>query len=90
MERSAVLMTQEQILDEILPGLADSFEAGNRHPRYINPSTVEAYEPLRERIAGLIAEGSLADPLKMKAYHLTSAGYVKYKARVTALRTLRG
>ncbi len=81
-------MTKEQILDEILLGLLDEFEAGNRHVRHINPSSAEEYEPFRECIAELIAEGSLEDFRKMGAYLLTREGYSKYKARVTALRSL--
>ena len=81
-------MTKEQILDEILPGLFDEFEAGNRHPRYIKPSSAEEYEPLRECIAELIAEGSLEDFRKTGIYLLTRDGYSKYKARVVALRSL--
>ena len=54
-------MTREQSLDEILPTLADEFEAGNRHFRTFAPSTPDEFEPLRECIAMLIAEGSLVD-----------------------------
>jgi hypothetical protein len=81
-------MTHEQVLDEILPGLADEFEAGNRHFRYFNPSSVEEYEPLRECLATLVAEGSLIDFLKTGSYQFTPAGYKKYKPRIDALRTL--
>ena len=49
----------------------------------------EDYEPLRECIADEIAEGSLTGPTKMKIYHLTGSGYLKYGARVNALRVLR-
>ena len=52
-------MTKEQVLDEILPGLFDNFEAGQRNPRHVKPSSAEEYEPFRECIAELIAEGSL-------------------------------
>jgi hypothetical protein len=82
-------MTREQVLDEILPGLADEFEAGNRKFRYFKPSCVEEYEPLRECLAVLVAEGSLIDYLKTGSYHFTSAGYAKYKPRIDALRSLR-
>ena len=81
-------MTREQILDEILCGLADEFEAGNRHFRYFNPSSVEEYEPLRECLAVLVAEGSLINFQKMGGYQFTPAGYAKYKPRVDALRLL--
>jgi hypothetical protein len=79
-------MTHEQVLDEILPGLADEFEAGNRKFRYFNPSSVEEYEPLRECLAVLVAEGSLVNFQKMSGYHFAPAGYKKYKPRVDALR----
>jgi len=41
-------MTQDEVLDEILLGLADEFEAGNRHFRTFSHSSPEEYEPLRE------------------------------------------
>lgn len=81
-------MTHEQILDEILPGLADEFEAGNRKFRYFKPSSVEEFEPLRECLAQLVAEGSLVDFLKTGSYHFTPAGYAKYRPRIDALRSL--
>ncbi|HXN24607.1 MAG TPA: hypothetical protein VOA41_17865 [Candidatus Dormibacteraeota bacterium] len=81
-------MTREQVLDEILPGLADEFEAGNRKFRYFKPSSLEEYEPLRECLASLVAERSVIDFQKMGGYHFTPAGYAKYKSRVDALRTL--
>jgi hypothetical protein len=81
--------TIEQVLDEILLGLADEFEAGNRKFRYFKPSSVEEYEPLRECLAMLVAEGSLIDFLKTGSYHFTPAGYTKYKPRIDALRCLQ-
>jgi hypothetical protein len=81
-------VTREQSLDEILPTLADEFEAGNRHFRTFAPSTPDEFEPLRECIAMLIAEGSLVDYQKARCYQLTSAGYMKYKPRVDGLRAL--
>jgi hypothetical protein len=83
-------ITQEKVLDEILCGLADEFEAGNRKFRWFKPGSVEEFEPLRECLASLIAEGSLIDFKKTGSYQLTPAGYAKYKPRVGALRTLRG
>jgi len=82
------VIKQDKVLDEILPGLADEFEAGNRKFRYFKPSSVEEFEPLRECLATLIAEGSLIDFQKMGGYHFTPAGYAKYKPRVDALRSL--
>jgi len=81
-------MTIDRMLDEILPGLADEFEAGNRKFRYFKPSSIDEYEPLRECLAVLIAEGSLIDFQKSGSYQLTAAGYSKYKPRVDALRRL--
>jgi hypothetical protein len=81
-------MTQNHILDEILLGLADEFEAGNRHFRTYDPSSAEEYEPLRECLAALIAEGYLVDFQKTRSYQLTSSGYARYKTRIDALRAL--
>jgi len=83
-------MTQDEVLDEILLGLADEFEAGNRHFRTFSHSSPEEYEPLCECLASLIAEGSLGEFQKMKGYQLTPAGYGKYKPRINALRVMRG
>jgi hypothetical protein len=49
---------------------------------------LKSTEPLRECIAELIAEGSMRDPLGSKVYHLTNAGYEKYKSRIHAQRAL--
>ena len=89
-------MTKTDILDSILLPLKDAFEDGKGHGLPITPASAEEYEPLRECIAELIAEGSLTDPRKMKVYHLTPAGYGKYRPRIITLRnasyasTLRG
>lgn len=82
-------VTQQQVWDEILPRLADEFEAGNRHFKTFDPSSAEEYGPLRECLAVLIAEGSLLDFKKTKTYQLTSAGYIKYKPRIDALRVMQ-
>ncbi len=81
-------MTKDQVLDKILPGLGDEFEAGNRSYRSFKPSSPEEYEPLRECLAALVAEGSLIDFNKMGGYQFTRAGYQKYKPRIDALRAL--
>jgi len=81
-------MTKHEVLDEILPTLADEFESGNRRFRTFAPSSSEEFEPLRECLATLIAEGSLMDFLKTKSYQLTGAGYLKYKGRIEVLRAL--
>jgi len=49
---------------------------------------VEEFEPLRECLTTLIAEGALTDFQKTGSYHFTPAGYAKYKPRIDALRTL--
>lgn len=77
-----------EILDAILLSLADEFEAGNPHGRTIDPSCAEEFEPLRECLADLIAEGFLARRCPFKIYNLTSAGYLKFKPRIQALRSL--
>jgi hypothetical protein len=81
-------MTKTDMLDSILLPLADAFEEGKGHGLPITPASAEEYEPLRECIAELIAEGSLSDPRKMKVYYLTQAGYLKYRPRINALRAL--
>lgn len=81
-------MTNDRILDEILPTLADEFESGNRRFRTFAPSSPEEFEPLRECLATLIAEGSIIDFLKTKSYQLTGTGYLRYKDRIGVLRAL--
>jgi hypothetical protein len=84
-------MTQEQILDEILPGLADEFEAGNQKGRWFTPSNSAEFEPLRECFAMLVAEDlarSFVTPQPMYIVKLTPEGYRKFKPRIDALRSL--
>jgi hypothetical protein len=81
--------TKDEILDEILPGLADEFEAGNPHGRTFEPSCPEEFEPLRECLADMVAEGWLVQRYRMKIYNLTPAGYRQFKPRVQALRVLK-
>ncbi len=69
-------MTRNEILAIILPSLIDEFEAGNKHGRTFSPSSAEEYEPLRECLAAMIAEGSLTRE-HGKIYRLTNAGYSK-------------
>jgi hypothetical protein len=82
------LLSHNQVLDQILLPLADVFEAGNTKRVTLTPSSSEEYEPLRECLAALTAEGSLGDPENAKVYRLTPLGYAKYKDRINALRTL--
>jgi hypothetical protein len=79
--------TKDEIRDQIILGLADSFEAGNPHGQFIehDKSCPEEFEPLRECLVEMIAEGWLArSPLKL--YCLTPAGYRHFKPRIQALR----
>ena len=80
--------TKDEVLDEILLGLADEFEAGNPHGRTFGPSFPEKFEPLRECLADMIAEGWLAQRRPVKIYNLTPAGYRQFKPRIQALRAL--
>lgn len=84
------MATRAQILDEILTNLADEFEAGNRKGRWFAPSCAEEFEPLRECIVELVAEGSATSFVtpQWTIVRLTSDGYQKYKPRVDALRRL--
>ena len=81
-------ITKDEVLDEILLGLADEFEAGNPHGRIFEPSCPEEFEPLRECLAGMISEGWLAQRRPFKIYDLTAVGYRNFKPRIQALRAL--
>jgi len=84
-------VTHEQILDEILPGLADEFEAGNNNGRTFTPSNAEEFEPLCECFAILNAEGLaqvFVTPQPMYIVRLKPAGYQKFRPRIDALRRL--
>lgn len=85
-----IVPTKEEILDEILLGLADSFEAGNRHGYGIeqDPLRPEEFEPLRECLADMISEGWLTQRYSFRIYDLTPAGYRHFKPRIQALRFL--
>jgi hypothetical protein len=78
--------TKDEILDEILLGPADEFEAGNPHGRTFEPWCPEEFEPLRKCLADMIAEGWLRRPLKI--YSLTPSGYRNFKFRIKVLRAL--
>jgi len=79
-------MIDNSILDLILHSLADTYESGKQRCVQIIPASREEYEPLRETLAALRAEGSIASI--GDAYQLTSAGYTRYAERITALRVL--
>jgi hypothetical protein len=81
-------VTENEMWDGMLLTLADIFEAGNRRVGLFNVSTVEEYEPFRQCVANRVSDGSLVNVHKMDAYRLTSAGYLKYKPRIEALRAL--
>jgi len=80
--------TKDEVLDAILLGLADEFEAGNPHGRTYEPSSPEEFEPLRECLAEMISEGWLAQRRPFKIYNLTPLGYRNLKPRIQALRAL--
>ena len=85
-------MDDNKLLDSFLLPLADLYEGGisNRWSP-IEPSSVEEYEPLRELLAQLRADGLLtAGPGKNGPYRLTPKGYARFKDRITALRKLGG
>jgi hypothetical protein len=81
-------MVDIAILDSIVLPLADNYEAGNRHFVSITPSSFEEYEPLRVSLAELIAEESLENFEKTHVYRFTNKGYLKYKPRIGALRSM--
>jgi hypothetical protein len=82
------VLTQDQVLDEILLDLADEFEAGYGKFRYFKPSSLEEHEQLRGCLSALVVERSLIHFQKSGGYHFTPTGYAKYKPRIDALRTL--
>jgi hypothetical protein len=81
-------ITKDEVFDEILLGLADEFEAGNPHGRTFEPSCPEEFEPLRECLADMIAEGWLTQKRPFKIYNLTPVGYRNLRPRIQALRAL--
>ncbi|HXZ14075.1 MAG TPA: hypothetical protein VEG64_16940 [Candidatus Sulfotelmatobacter sp.] len=83
--------TKEAILNDILLGLADTYEAGNIRPFMIEPDPdhPEEFEPLRECLAELVSEGWLVQPIRgIRAYNLTHDGYRHFRAKIQAVRTL--
>ncbi len=80
-------VVDHKVWNDILLTLADNYEAGNRHFVSFDHSAPEGFEPLRTCLAELVAEGSLEN-LEMKLYRLTDKGYLKYKPRIDALRSL--
>lgn len=78
----------DKILNKVLLPLADQYEAGhNDRCVSLAVTTPEEYEPFRETMAALRAEGSV----KVSAfgtYQMTSSGYAKYAEKIQALRVL--
>jgi hypothetical protein len=82
------MVDEKKLLDSVILSLADQFEAGNRKWVTIEPASAEEYEPLRQCMAKLVAEGSASTPVGITgAYQLTKEGYSQYEARITALRS---
>jgi len=83
-------MSDTELLNPILLPLADNFEArGNG--AYVEPSSLEEWEPLRAFLARLYAEGLISFQVlgrKMFGCQLTQKGYTTYLPMITALRAL--
>jgi hypothetical protein len=81
-------MIDNKILDKILLPLADQYESG-RNDRCVTltVTTPEEFEPFRETMAGLRAEGSVNMPI-VGTYQMTASGYTKYADKIRALRVL--
>jgi hypothetical protein len=82
--------TKEELWYGVLLGLADTFEAAKGQWFGIepDPSCPEEFEPLRECLAEMIAEGWLAQYRPAKIYALTPAGYRHFLPRIQAMRAL--
>jgi hypothetical protein len=78
----------DKMLNQILLPLADQYESGlSKHCVTLEPGTPEEFEPFRELMATLRAEGSvIMSP--HKTYQMTPSGYAKYIDRIKALRVL--
>lgn len=81
-------MIDNKILDQVLLPLADQYESG-RNDRCISlaATTPEEFEPFRETMAALRAEGSVTMS-PFKTYQMTASGYAKYADKMRALRLL--
>jgi hypothetical protein len=80
-------MTIDEVWDALLLPLADLFESGIFN-RGIGPGPAypKTFEAVRACLAIKAAEGSLVNMFGTDIYRLTSAGYLKYKARIDLLR----
>ena len=76
------------ILNKALLPLADQYEGGH-HDRWVSlaVTTPEEFEPFRETMAALRAEGSV-NMSAFGTYQMTSSGYAKYAEKIQALRVL--
>lgn len=86
----SLTMSKNDILVTVLKGLAARFEENNpRRPRVtFTPSTPEEEKPLREVLAELRAEGSIAE--FVGTYEFTPEGYRKYRPQIEWIRTTGG
>jgi hypothetical protein len=81
-------MIDDKILDKVLLTLADQYESGrNDRCATFTVTTPEEFEPFRETMAALRAEGSIHMPI-VGTYQMTPSGYAKYADKVRALRVL--
>jgi len=81
-------MIDNTILNKVLLPLADQYESG-RNDRCVTltVTTPEEFEPFRETMAVLRAEGSVT-MTPFKSYQMTPSGYAKYADKIRALRVL--
>ena len=81
-------MVDNKILDQILLPLADQYEAGrNNRCVTLTVTKPEEFEPFRETMASLRAEGSV-NLFAGDGYQITASGYAKYADKIKALRVL--
>ena len=81
-------MIDNKILDKILLPLADQYESGrNNRCVVLTVTTPGEFEPFRETLAALRAEGSVNMPI-VGTYQMTPNGYAKYADKIRALRVL--
>jgi hypothetical protein len=80
-------MIDDNILNQILLPLADQYESGHSGRCVTLKVTPEEFEPFREAMAALRAEGSIKSFVG-EGYQFTAAGYAKYAEKTHALRVL--
>jgi hypothetical protein len=61
--------------------------SGRRYWASLAVTTAEEFEPFREAMAALRAEGSV-NTSAFGTYQMTSSGYAKYSEKIQALRVL--